>query len=210
LKVNFLWTTDREADVIQSGVRFDEKWSRFATQMRDFRTIEVAGFATKMIPVLRPGFNWDSPISLIGVRAALEPSPAENRTDIYDDIILRCIDGTITQWVASTDPTKALVMTPIKGQKYAAQLSKGIYLFQRHLMHGKRPCLGQAEDVRIERLNHDGTVNHVEKGQFGVFIPEGRVWPHADLALVARSSRIRTAISVIRLGAISGYQFSTE
>ena len=126
-----------------------------------------------MIPVLRPGFNWNSPISLIGVRAALEASPAENRTDIYDDIILRCIDGTVTQWVASVDPTKALVMTPISGQKYAAQLSKGIYLFEGHLMHGKYHCLGQAEDVPIERLNHDGTVNHMEKGDFGICVHSG-------------------------------------
>src|SRR4029077_417219 len=72
------------------AVTFNEKWCRFATQMRDFRTIDIAGLATRMIPVLRPGFNWNSPISLIGVRAALEASPAENRTDIYDDIILRC------------------------------------------------------------------------------------------------------------------------
>ena len=71
--------------------------------MKDFGTIHIAGLATRMIPVLRPGFNWDSPISLIGVRAALEASPAENRTDIYDDIILRYIDGTVTQWVASVD-----------------------------------------------------------------------------------------------------------
>jgi hypothetical protein len=126
-----------------------------------------------MIPLLRTGFNWNSPISLIGIRAALEPSPAENRMDVYDDIILRVIDGSITQWVTSTDPSKALVMTPIKGQKYAAQLCKGIYLFQKHLMHGKYPCLGQAEDVGIERLNRDGTVNHTEKGQFGICIHSG-------------------------------------
>ena len=98
--------------------------------MRDFTTIDVTVLATKMIPLLRTGFNWNSPISLIGIRAALEPSPAENRMDVYDDIILRIIDGSITQWVTSTDPSKALVMTPIKGQKYAAQLCKGIYLFQ--------------------------------------------------------------------------------
>ena len=95
--------------------------------MRDFKTINVAEFATKMIPVLRPGFNWNSPISLIGMRAALEPSPAENRMDVYDDIILRVIDGTITQWVASTDPSKALVMTPIKGVKVRSST------LQRHL-----------------------------------------------------------------------------
>jgi hypothetical protein len=141
--------------------------------MKDFRTIDIPELTTRMIPVLRSGFNWNSPISLIGVRAALEPSPAENRTDIYDDIILRCIDGTVTQWVASVDPTKTLVMTPISGQKYAAQLSKGIYLFEKHLMHGKYHCLGQAEDVPIERLNHNSTINHMEKGDFGICIHSG-------------------------------------
>ena len=141
--------------------------------MRDFKTINVAEFATKMIPLLRPGFNWNSPISLIGVRAALEPSPAENRMDVYDDIVLRVIDGTITQWVASTDPSKTLVMTPIKGVKYAAQLCNGIYLFEVHLMHGKYRCLGQAEDVKIQRLNHDGTVNHTDEGDFGICIHSG-------------------------------------
>jgi hypothetical protein len=164
---------DKAGKVIQTGIKFNEKSFRFTTQMRDFTTIDVTVFATKMIPLLRAGFNWNSPISLIGIRAALEPSPAENRMDVYDDIILRVIDGSITQWVTSTDPSKALVMTPIKGQKYAAQLCKGIYLFQKHMMHGKYPCLGQAEDVGIERLNRDGTVNHTEKGPFGICIHSG-------------------------------------
>jgi len=162
-----------EAAVIQTRIKFNEKSFRFTTQMRDFTTIDVTVLAAKMIPLLRTGFNWNSPISLIGIRAALEPSPAENRMDVYDDIILRVIDGSITQWVTSTDPSKELVMTPIKGEKYAAQLCKGIYLFQKHLMHGKYPCLGQAEDVGIERLNRDGTVNHTEKGQFGICIHSG-------------------------------------
>src|SRR5258707_14295263 len=108
--------------------------------MRDFKTINFAEFATKMIPVLRPGFNWNSPISLIGIRAALEPSPAENRMDVYDDIILRIIDGSNTQWVTSTDQSNALVITPIKGQKDAVHLSKGMYLVKNHLMRAK--CRG--------------------------------------------------------------------
>jgi hypothetical protein len=41
------------------------------------------------------------------------------------------------------------------------------------LMHGKYHCLGQAEDVPIERLNHDSTVNHMETGDFGICIHSG-------------------------------------
>jgi hypothetical protein len=98
---------DEAGKVIQTGIKFNEKSFRFTTQMRDFTTI-VTVFATKMIPLLRAGFNWNSPISLIGIRAALGPSPAENRMDVYDDIILRVIDGSITQWVTSTDPSKGV------------------------------------------------------------------------------------------------------
>jgi hypothetical protein len=97
---------DDAGKVIQTGIKFNEKSFRFITQMRDFTTIDVTVLATKMIPLLRTGFNWNSPISLIGIRAALEPSPAENRMDVYDDIILRVIDGSITQWVTSTDPSR--------------------------------------------------------------------------------------------------------
>jgi hypothetical protein len=40
-------------------------------------------------------------------------------------------------------------------------------------MQGKYRCLGQAEDVKIQRLNHDGTVNHMDEGDFGICIHSG-------------------------------------
>jgi hypothetical protein len=45
--------------VIQTGIKFNEKLFRFTTQLRDFTTIDVTVFATKMIPLLRAGFNWN-------------------------------------------------------------------------------------------------------------------------------------------------------
>jgi hypothetical protein len=143
--------------------------------VRDFTKVDLGALWEKMIPQLRPSFNKGAigNLFLIGIRAALEPSPAKNLMAEYDDIILRFVDNEVTQWVASTDPSWTLVANPIHTVKFAAQLKKGIHLFEPVWMHGKYHCLGQAEDVHIERLNRDGTVNHEESGQFGICIHSG-------------------------------------
>jgi hypothetical protein len=128
-----------------------------------------------MIPLRRPNFNKGGVgnVFLIGIRAALESSVAQNRTAAYDDIILRYIDGKVDQWTASTDPSWTLVKTPIHTVEYAAQLKEGIHLFCEAELHGKYKAFRQAETVHINRLNHDGTVHHEESGDFGIFIHSG-------------------------------------
>ncbi len=114
----------------------------------------------------------DSPIKLVGIRGAQEPGNSPDKFAVYDDAILRVIDGVVTQWPASVDPSWALVVHPINPDG-AAQLCDGVHLFEKHLMHGQYPCLGQAEDVHVNRLNDDGTLNHVDFGQFGICIHSG-------------------------------------
>lgn len=113
-----------------------------------------------------------APVKLLGIRGASDLQGQQNSFARYDDAIWVWIDGVVTKWLASTDPAWALVVHPINPGG-AAQLVEGLHLFEKHLMHGKYPCLGQAEDVHINRLNADGTINHVEFGQFGICIHSG-------------------------------------
>lgn len=119
-----------------------------------------------------------SPIRITGVRGWFS-ADAQNSFARYDDLLVVEIDGvastpvTKTYWPASTDPSWALVVHPINPDG-AAQLCEGIHLFGKHLMHGKYLCLGQAEDVHINRLNNDGTIREARvAGQFGICIHSG-------------------------------------
>ena len=117
-----------------------------------------------------------SPVKLVGIRGAADPDETPNSFARYDDLILVFIDDTLHSFPASTDPSWALVVHPINPDG-AAQLLPGIHLFETHLMHAGTPrahlCLGQAEDVHLNRLNPDGTVNHVECSQVGICIHSG-------------------------------------
>lgn len=113
----------------------------------------------------------DSPVRLAGIRGACEGS-SSNKFAVYDDLILVEIDGDLVGWAASVDPSWSLVLHPINPDG-AAQLRPGVHLFERHLLHGKYPCLGQAEDVHVNRLKEDGSVDHVVSGQFGICIHSG-------------------------------------
>ena len=50
---------------------------------------------------------------LLGIRGALEAKGAENRETVYDDLIIRDIDGVLTTWIASVDPGWSLIVNPI-------------------------------------------------------------------------------------------------
>jgi len=118
-----------------------------------------------------------SPIRLTGVRGWNDPA-GQNQFARYDDVIIVEIAGQGTScpasswWPASTDPSWALVVHPINADG-AAQLLPGNHLFERHLMHGKYLCLGQAEDVHVNRLDSNGNVLDVQCGQFGICIHSG-------------------------------------
>jgi hypothetical protein len=139
--------------------------------MIDFRNIDLAALWAG-----KRGEN--SPIRLVGIRGAQEPGDSPNKLAIYDDVILVEIRDSsfpvsgVSQWNASVDPSWALVVHPINPDG-AAQLRPGVHLFEKHLMHGKYPCLGQAEDVHVNRLNADGSLDHVASGQFGICIHSG-------------------------------------
>ena len=143
--------------------------------MNDFTKSDFSHALITVAPLWVSLFN-DSPVKLIGIRGAQEPSGDPNSFAHYDDSIIVEIDGNRTQWLASTDPSWLLVLDPINASG-AAQLCPGVHLFERFLMHAGTPrahlCLGQAEDVHVNRLNDDGTVNHVDCGQFGICIHSG-------------------------------------
>lgn len=119
-----------------------------------------------------------SPVRLVGVRGWNDPDD-QNFFARYDDAIFVLLPApgpdmplNVSPWTASTDPSWALVVHPIN-ENGAAQLCEGSHLFGRHLMHGKFACFGQAEDVHVNRLNANGTLNHVDFGQFGICIHSG-------------------------------------
>lgn len=111
-------------------------------------------------------------VKLVGIRGAFALSGQPNRMSIYDDVILRVLDGEVTQWEASTDPSWPLVLHAINPDG-AAQLCLGEHLFERHLLHGKNPCLGQAEPVHVWRLDEEGRRKTTQVGDFGICIHSG-------------------------------------
>ena len=139
--------------------------------MTDFTSIPFNAIAKRLHPE-RADLFAKSPVSLVGIRGANDGTGQQNSFARYDDVILVSIQGKVTQWTASTDPSRALVVPPIN-QDGAAQLCGGIHLFEQHLMHGKYLCLGQAEDVHINRLDAAGKVIRVVFGQFGICIHSG-------------------------------------
>jgi len=144
--------------------------------MRDLTHIDFNAIAAGLHPD-RAALFAASKIKLVGIRGANDSGAVQNSFAHYDDQILVFIDGApATAWLASTDPSWALVVHPIVSGG-AAQLLPGIHLFEKHLMHAGTPrehwCLGQAEDVHINRLNDDGTINHADCGQYGICIHSG-------------------------------------
>jgi len=128
----------------------------------------------------------DSPVKLMGFRGGLasgQSSVASLQNSVgsaYDDLIVRIIDGVATFWRASVDPSAPLIANPINPSG-AAMLCDGVHLFEKHLMHGKYWCLGQAEDVHVYRFNPATGKPRLtalgqavtEFGQFGICIHSG-------------------------------------
>ncbi len=114
----------------------------------------------------------DSFVRLMGFRGGLEPAGSPNAMRIYDDLIVVILGDQVTYWRAALDPAPALIARPVNADG-AAQLCVGLHLFERHMMHGKYPVLGQAEDVHVNRLGPDGRIRDVQFGQFGICIHSG-------------------------------------
>ena len=133
--------------------------------MKDFTRIDMAA-------LWKGKRGENSPVKLVGIRGALAASGQKNRLSIYDDVILRIIDGVVTQFRASTDPSWPLVVHAIN-RSGAALLCPGVHLMEKHMLHGTQPCLGQAEEVHVNRLDSTGKVKFTESGQFGICIHSG-------------------------------------
>ncbi len=117
----------------------------------------------------------DSPLYTVGVRGALE-KPYTHPDGLYDSVIF-VVDQpaqTFTAWLASLDPSLPLIQSPINPAG-AAQLVPGVHLFERgiHKENPDWPCLIQAEDFTVYRLNTDGTVKGQESGDFGIHMHSG-------------------------------------
>ena len=106
---------------------------------------------------------------LIAVRGWLEGTSKNNRTDIYDDVIVRLMGTQIDMFKAAVDPTTYLIHNPINTDG-AAQLTAGIWLFERGIHKGipEHKCLIQAEDFIVNRLSRNGIVTHQDTGDFGI------------------------------------------
>ena len=143
--------------------------------MNDYTKVDFNAVAKRVFPS-RADLFAKSPIRLVGIRGAQEPTGAANSFARYDDNIMVMMPGRDpVQYLASTDPSWSLVVHPIVPQG-AAQLLPGVHLFEAFLMHGtprQHWCLGQAESVHINRLKDDGTVSHVDCGEFGICIHSG-------------------------------------
>ncbi|XHR29599.1 MAG: hypothetical protein ACFUZC_03385 [Chthoniobacteraceae bacterium] len=118
----------------------------------------------------------DSPLKLLGVRGALQPSGKPNSDAVYDDLIF-VIDETanrVTAWLASVDPSLPLIQHPINPAG-CAQLAPGVHFFARGIHKGNSawPCLVQAEAFTVYRLAKDGSINGKETGDFGIHLHSG-------------------------------------
>jgi peptidoglycan hydrolase-like protein with peptidoglycan-binding domain len=145
--------------------------------MKDYSKVDFNGLVSRLFPNRAQLFST-APLKMVGIRGADTPENQANSFAKYDDQFLVFINGSFaSNWTCSVDPSWYFVVNPIvrdeTGTLHSGQLCPGVHLFGRHVLHGKNPCYGQAEDVRLNRLNRDGTVNHVEVGDFAVCIHSG-------------------------------------
>jgi hypothetical protein len=108
-------------------------------------------------------------VKLVAVRGWLAGSSKDNRTDIYDDVIVRIMGSRVDLFKAAVDPTTYLIQHPINADG-AAQLTKGVWLMRRGIHKGvaEHKCLIQAEDFVVNRLTKDGQFSHRDTGDFGI------------------------------------------
>jgi len=117
----------------------------------------------------------ESPLKMVAVRGALEDGKP-NSNAIYDDLIFVINEhaGTVSTWLASVDPSEALIVNPINPAG-AAKLVPGVHLFARGVHKGNPawPCLVQAEDFTVYRLDAHGNIRGQESGDFGIHLHSG-------------------------------------
>lgn len=117
---------------------------------------------------------------LLGIRGALEAKGAENRETVYDDLIIRDIDGVLTTWIASVDPGWSLIVNPINDDG-AAQLCEGTWEFALGIHKGNPawPCLIQAKNFNVWRLHTDGSKKTDSSGKPAIFTGDFGIHMHS-------------------------------
>jgi len=115
-----------------------------------------------------------APVKIVAVRAYLEGTSREDRTDIYSAAMVVINQGNVRIFRAAVDPSTYLIRHPINADG-AAELTAGLWTFRRGLHHGnpKLPCFIQAQDFIVNRLNRDGSFSHKDTGDFGIHIHSG-------------------------------------
>jgi hypothetical protein len=107
-------------------------------------------------------------VALLGIRGYLD---SENKMDIYDDLIIRWVDGQIAPFRCSVDPGSYYLNHPLNPQG-CARLQCGLWSYTRGEHHTKR-ALVQADEVTIDRIDSDGRKKGEESGYFGINIHSG-------------------------------------
>lgn len=105
---------------------------------------------------------------LLGVRGYFD---SENRTDIYNDCIFRCLDGDIAEFTASVDPGRYYIDHPLNPQG-CARLKCGLWLYTTGEHHTHR-ALVQADEVKVDRLDKTGKSIKEDNGWIGLNIHSG-------------------------------------
>lgn len=107
-------------------------------------------------------------ISLMGIRGYADN---ENKSDLYNDAIARCIDGELKIFTASVDPGKYYIDHPMNPMG-CAKLKAGLYQYKLGEHHA-HDALVQADEVFVDRLDKNGKRTGEENGWFGINIHSG-------------------------------------
>lgn len=111
-------------------------------------------------------------ITLLGIRGySAVNAPDDAPKNIYDDAIIRCIDGVVDIFKASVDPGKFYVNNPINPQG-CAKLKCGLWEYVIGEHHSKK-ALVQADEVTVDRLDKNGKRIAEEHGHFGINLHSG-------------------------------------
>lgn len=110
-------------------------------------------------------------ICLMGLRGDRDTTNRNNITDLYDDTIIRCIDGQLVEFQASVDPGRYYMLHPVNPQG-CARLKCGLWQYKlgEHHVH---PALVQADEVVVDRLDKTGKKLCEDSGWFGVNLHSG-------------------------------------
>ena len=122
-------------------------------------------------------------VKLLGVRGWLRANQQQaNDLGVYDDLIVRFIDGSGAKFAASVDPGWCWIEKPPNGLPYCAELLEGVHRFKLG-PHGpaKNLALVQAEDFYIHRIDKKGRIVLNECGQFAIHLHSGGVGPDVGI-----------------------------